>query len=254
VSLTALIITDNPELFKFYEKAFRDGDIHAKHSFYNTQDVLSKLLSVQPQILLIEAAFGDRAAWLLNYLSELQIPQRPAIFVCLEYRTPGWEQLFLRKGAMYVFEKSMSEMNIADCIMNLYSLYRNMEQQEKLFPELARLLRDCGFSPKHRGYSCIVESVQMLIQDGNVAHKSLTKKVYPYVARKQSTTPVRVEKNIRDAIRHAWEQENKRILLQLLGLDDGQKPPSNGKLLSSICERLREILHEKQHMVSHTTR
>jgi two-component system response regulator (stage 0 sporulation protein A) len=250
--LTALIITDNQESFRYYDRALRQENIYAKHSFFNPHEVFNKLLAVQPDILLMEVGLGDRAAWLLDYLSQLHLPRRPAIFICMGQRTSSWEQLFLRKGAMYVFDKSMSEMNIADCMLNLHSLYRNLEREENLYPELVRLLRDCGFSPKHRGYDCIVECVQMLFREEN-SHKALTKKVYPHVAKTQSTTPMNVEKNIRDAIRYAWSKGDGKTLQLHLGFDDHKRPPSNGKLLSSLCQQLREILHEKQHSTSDTS-
>lgn len=246
MALTSLIITDKQELFRYYESAFRTGNIYAKHSFFHLQEVAHKLVATQPDILLIETSFGDKIAQLLSNFSEMQLARRPAIFVCLENRTSSWEQLILRKGAMYVFDKTMSERNIVSCVIHLYSLYYSVEREEKLFPELVRLLRDCGFSPQHRGYACIVDSVQMLLKEVEY-YQSLTKKVYPHIARKQSTTPIRVEKNIRDAIRHAWSKGDRQAIQKYLGFGDDEKPPSNGKLISSICERLRETLYEKEY-------
>jgi DNA-binding NarL/FixJ family response regulator len=146
-ALTALIITDNQESFRYYDRALRQENIYAKHSFFNPHEVFNKLLAVQPDILLMEVGLGDRAAWLLDYLSQLHLPRRPAIFICMGQRTSSWEQLFLRKGAMYVFDKSMSEMNIADCMLNLHSLYRNLEREENLYPSWCACCGIAAFLP-----------------------------------------------------------------------------------------------------------
>lgn len=244
--LTALVVTDKQDFFRRCESAFHTSNTYSRRSSFHLQEAANKLAAMQPEILLIEAVLSDRAAHIFNALSQVDLPRRPAIFLCLEERTPNWEQIFLQRGVMYVFDKAMSEKNIVSCVMHLYTLYRSVEREEEMFPELMRLMRECGFSPRHKGYACIVDSIRLIYQQPEYG-QSLTKKVYPYIAKKQGTKPARVEKNIRDAIRHAWEKGNQGAIRECLGMrGDSDKPPSNGKLISTLCERLRETMHEKQ--------
>ncbi len=162
----------------------------------------------------------------------------PAIFLVVPNRTPEWEQLFLHKGALYTFDREMPESVVVKCILLLYTRYRSVEREEDILSELSRVLLRCGFAPKHRGYSCLMESVYF-VHSQPLLGSSLTKRVYPFIAKKLGTSQTRVEKNVRDAIRHAWENGGAHMIPSLLGCPPGRLP-SNGQVIACLCEYLRD--------------
>jgi two-component system response regulator (stage 0 sporulation protein A) len=126
--------------------------------------------------------------------------------------------------------------------MSLVSARGPTDRKERVTPELVRILRKCCISPRHRGYACIFESVELMFYQED-SDQPLTKKIYPNVAKKQGTTAVRVEKNIRDAIRGGWEKGGREAMSDILGCGR-EKPPTNGEFISCACEKMLEMVYD----------
>lgn len=244
MTITPLIVTNRQEFFRKCVSALRIHGIDAHLAAHQGQEVREKLRLIQPNLILVDVSLAENTARLLENLTPSVLQVKPAIFLSLGGRTPGWERFFLKMGAMYVFDQAMGEAVIVECMLGLYSLYRWTERTEELLPELVQILRDCRISSRHRGYACIFDSVQLIYHQPGYM-QSLTKKIYPHVAKLYDTTASRVEKNIRDAIRNAWENGGKAPMCELLGCGD-TKPPSNGQLIGAVCEKLREIIYRKE--------
>lgn len=56
----------------------------------------------------------------------------------------------------------------------------------------------------------------MVIKDVEVLN-SITKVIYPEIAKTHQTTPIRVERNMRNAIEVAWTKGDTKILEELFG-------------------------------------
>lgn len=63
------------------------------------------------------------------------------------------------------------------------------------------LLKKLGVNPAIKGWTYLNEAIQMSVDDPTVMEQ-VTKRMYPAIAKKCGTTPMRVER----AIRHAVEQ------------------------------------------------
>lgn len=246
--LTALVVTDNQEFFRRCDSAFHENNVYARLSSFYLQEVQKKVESIQPDILLIESPRYGKIAELLDALPGMSIQKSNALFICLERREASWEQYFLRKGAMYIFDQGMHEQTLVECIIQVYKHHKATQKRDDMMPELVRILRDCSVSPRHRGYTCIFDCVQ-LIQQQPTLGQSITKLIYPSVARKNNTTAARAEKNIRDAIRGAWESGGKDIMPDYLGCGR-DKPPTNSEFILAVCEKLREKMYERERSAS----
>ena len=242
--LTSWIVTERLHFFQLCESAFNSSNVYAYHLYDPSQKEELKLEAANPRILLIDAHNSEAALSVIDELLESLVFSKPAVFVYLNQRTNHCEQTLLRKGVMYVFGNHMQENIMVDCIMNLYTLYFSLIREEGVRSELIRLLRDCQISPRHKGYSCICDSVLLMFSSGDYC-QSLTKKIYPLVAQKQGATAERVEKNLRDAIRSGWTSGGRSSIPLLLGCGR-DKPPTNGEFISCVCEKLVEIIHDKK--------
>ena len=94
-----------------------------------------------------------------------------------------------------------------------------------------------GVSTKLRGYAYLREAVLLMIQN---PMQSITKELYPGVAKQFSSTPTQVERSIRNAIQHAWERRNEEQWLQVFQPDKAGKiaRPSNAAFISRLADRL----------------
>ena len=78
------------------------------------------------------------------------------------------------------------------------------------------MLRYVGVGPQYRGYRYLSVAVELVIQHGG-DDVQVTKAIYPAIAQRYNTTGDCVERDIRTAIRRAWESGG-------LGSPAGRRP------------------------------
>ena len=70
---------------------------------------------------------------------------------------------------------------------------------------------------------------------------SITKQLYPYVAKEYQTTPSRVERAIRHAIEIAWDRGGADVINSYFGCssDSYRGRPTNSEFIALISDRVR---------------
>lgn len=70
---------------------------------------------------------------------------------------------------------------------------------------------------------------------------SITKILYPTIAKKYDTTASRVERAIRHAIEVAWERGRVETIEELFGytVSNGKGKPTNSEFIALIADKLR---------------
>ena len=86
----------------------------------------------------------------------------------------------------------------------------------------------------------------MLSVNNNDMLNSITKVLYPTIARKYETTPSRVERAIRHAIEVAWSRGRMETLDSLFGytINTGKGKPTNSEFIALIADKIRLIYRE----------
>ena len=81
----------------------------------------------------------------------------------------------------------------------------------------------------------------MMTIDNMDVINSITKLLYPTVAKKYSTTASRVERAIRHAIEVAWDRGDTDVLNGIFGytIASGKGKPTNSEFIAMISDRLR---------------
>ena len=102
---------------------------------------------------------------------------------------------------------------------------------------VSNILVSLGINTKLRGYNYLREAV--LIMRANPM-QSITKELYPKVAREFLCTPTQVERSIRNAVQKAWENRDEDLWLQYFRENDGKSlsRPSNATFISRLADRL----------------
>ena len=81
-------------------------------------------------------------------------------------------------------------------------MYRREDNLEAVVTEV---IHEIGVPAHIKGYQYLREAIILTINDMDIIN-SVTKILYPTVAKRFNTTPSRVERAIRHAIEVAWEQ------------------------------------------------
>lgn len=100
------------------------------------------------------------------------------------------------------------------------------------------LLLTLGIRPKLRGFACLREAVLLSARE---EHVSVTKVLYPEVAKLCGCRSSHVERNIRSAIDAAWETRDENVWRMYFTPDSAGKMarPTNADFISRLADSLR---------------
>ena len=102
------------------------------------------------------------------------------------------------------------------------------------------VIHEIGVPAHIKGYNYLREAISLCIQDKEFIN-SITKLLYPTVARSYQTTSSRVERAIRHAIEVAWSRGREEILNGIFGytIDTNKGKPTNGEFIAMISDSIR---------------
>lgn len=119
-----------------------------------------------------------------------------------------------------------------------------LQKQELVFRDLEQdvtnMIHEIGVPAHIKGYQYLREAIMMSVEDPTMI-SSITKILYPTIAKRFQTTPSRVERAIRHAIEVAWSRGRMETLDALFGytIDTGKGKPTNSEFIALIADRIR---------------
>ena len=114
---------------------------------------------------------------------------------------------------------------------------------------ISKILQTLGVPAHLKGYRYLRTAILLTIKDMQVVG-SVTKLLYPEVAKLYETTNSKVERAIRNAIEISWERGNTDLFEELYGYSnkDGRERPTNSEYIANIADqiqvRLRQMKNE----------
>lgn len=110
----------------------------------------------------------------------------------------------------------------------------NMEQM------VTDTIHEIGIPAHIKGYQYLRHAIMMVIENLDIVN-SITKELYPTVAKDFNTTPSRVERAIRHAIEVAWDRGDPDVLNDFFGytIANAKGKPTNSEFIAMIADKLR---------------
>lgn len=111
---------------------------------------------------------------------------------------------------------------------------RDLEQ------DVTNMIHEIGVPAHIKGYQYLREAIMMSVEEPGMI-SSITKILYPTIAKRFQTTPSRVERAIRHAIEVAWSRGRMETLDSLFGytIDTGKGKPTNSEFIALIADKIR---------------
>ena len=105
---------------------------------------------------------------------------------------------------------------------------------------VTKIMLDMGVPAHLKGYHYLRTAIIMSIKDMETV-SSVTKLLYPEVAKRFRTTDQKVERAIRNAIEISWNRGNKESIQMLFGYSakGGQMRPTNSEYIARIADKIR---------------
>ena len=122
---------------------------------------------------------------------------------------------------------------------NVVSVKRDLEK------DVTEMIHELGVPAHIKGYQYLREAIMMSVEDMDMLN-SITKILYPSIAKKFDTTPSRVERAIRHAIEVAWSRGKMETLDALFGytINTGKGKPTNSEFIALIADKIRLLYRD----------
>lgn len=130
---------------------------------------------------------------------------------------------------------SKGSTEAADCRMD-----KNAYGEKNLEKDVTEMIHEIGVPAHIKGYQYLREAIMMSVEDNEMLN-SITKLLYPSIAKKYQTTASRVERAIRHAIEVAWSRGKMETLDALFGytINTGKGKPTNSEFIALIADKIR---------------
>ena len=210
--------------------------------------VLQKMLAVRPQVVLLDAFMPGLDALAVKQRYNAAGERHTSFFVTGAFQSEEMVQELLDEGFAYYFVKPFDESVLAARVLKAASgqekhlLHTSVDSDELTVTEI---LHQIGVPAHIKGYQYLREAILLTIDDMDIIN-SVTKVLYPEVARKFNTTPSRVERAIRHAIEVAWDRGDIETLQKFFGytVSNIKGKPTNSEFIAMIADCLS--LRQKQ--------
>ena len=112
--------------------------------------------------------------------------------------------------------------------------------ERNLETDVTNIIHEIGVPAHIKGYQYLRDSIIMSVGDMEMLN-SITKILYPTIAKKYQTTPSRVERAIRHAIEVAWSRGKMDTIEELFGytVSNGKGKPTNSEFIALIADKIR---------------
>lgn len=119
------------------------------------------------------------------------------------------------------------------------------KKERDLEKDVTDMIHEIGVPAHIKGYQYLREAIMMSVEDIEMLN-SITKILYPTIAKRFSTTPSRVERAIRHAIEVAWSRGKMETLESLFGytINTGKGKPTNSEFIALIADKIRLLYRD----------
>lgn len=249
-NLKIIIADDSTEFSKNCAKILKSYGMDVILTEKDGINVISKVKSEKPDVLLAEVFMPNLdILGVLENLKKMDAKLRPMVMVMSGFANPRLEKEILDAGASYYFLKPFDINTMAERIIKLSGwrnetspvvVNNNCVTDTELEVMVTDIIHQIGVPAHIKGYHYLREAIILSIKNSEIIN-SVTKLLYPTVAKNHATTSSRVERAIRHAIEVAWDRGDIDVLNSYFGytIQNDRGKPTNSEFIAMISDKLR---------------
>ncbi len=203
--------------------------------------LLEAIRTEEPDVVIVDGIIpGIDAAELIKRCSGFV--HKTFFIVASAYRNAFLERQIMAMENAYFMLKPFD----CDMLVNVINRAAQMDLLREdlgLAPDMKMVVTDIihqiGIPAHIKGYHYLREAILLSLEDDQML-ESITKLLYPTVAKKFNTTASRVERAIRHAIETAWDRGDLETIQTLFGytVAVGKGKPTNSEFIAMISDNL----------------
>ena len=235
------------------EKLLRHGfkKIEEAHDGTSTKEIIGRW---HPDVVLLDVWFANLDC--IQIIREtrkmhFEPDENPSFIVTSMVNNQNIFYEALREGADYCVLKPFDYDSLFARIDRILQLRKppELSPRETASPtrpgsdiesQVTKVIHQIGVPAHIKGYQYLRTAILMTISDNDVIN-SVTKVLYPTVAKRYATTSSRVERAIRHAIEVAWDRGDVDTLNSFFGytVQNSRGKPTNSEFIAMIADSLR---------------
>lgn len=243
-----LIVDENEQTRKFSkEELSRKGYLNVEEAS-NGEEAYFKIVSNYPDIVITDAWLSKiDGIGLIRKVMNLNFTSNIPKFILVSYANSN--TLFMEAtdaGASVCLSRPYDVVNLCDHINSLYQNrdINNYFSHKKYSIEeiVTETMHAIGIPTHLKGFQYLRSAIIMAVEDISTVN-SITKSLYPVIAKKYDTLTSRVERGIRHAIGLAWSKGGKMTyaLNSFFGFNGSSYStrPTNSEFIATIADSIR---------------
>lgn len=258
------IADDNERMIGILDGILRqDEDIQIVGVARDGEEVCQIIKDKEPDIVLLDIIMPklDGLTVMEKIGQDIHIQKKPEFVVISAIGQERITEDAFLLGARYYIMKPFDHEMLLSRIQNLKAdrqkrkteirkvvpYETKMDYMERnLETDVTNMIHEIGVPAHIKGYQYLRDAIMMAVEDMNMLN-SITKILYPTIAKNHQTTPSRVERAIRHAIEVAWSRGKMDTIDELFGytVSVGKGKPTNSEFIALIADKIR--LDYKKH-------
>ena len=249
--IKVLVVDDNAQMRDMMSECIKMQDFaEVVGEAGNGVEAVEKLQKLQPDIIILDLIMPMLdGIGVLEKLPELKI-RKPHIIVLSAIGHENIIQEAMSLGVEYYMVKPFDMEVLCKRIKEIAQEKQRSGEKRFFQPpaksaarsleeEITSIFLTIGIPAHIKGYHFLREAVKMVIDDPELIN-SITKELYPGVARRFNTTASKVERAIRHAIEVAWTRGRIENINNIFGYNIYTKndKPTNGEFIALVADKL----------------
>lgn len=248
------LVDDNKELIQMMQDYFiEQQDIEVVGTGYNGKECLELVERHTPDVLILDLIMPHiDGLGVLKRIRNINVEKLPNIIMLTAFGQEEVMKNAVDLGVSYFILKPFDLDNLADQIRQTHGLEDDrlsfsIQLENKKVPpirdlesDITNIIHEIGVPAHIKGYMYLREAITMVYNDIELLG-SITKVLYPDIAKHFNTTASRVERAIRHAIEVAWSRGNIDAISSLFGytVNVSKAKPTNSEFIAMVADRLR---------------
>ncbi len=248
--LKVMVADDSTELGQVFAKTFSSYGMDVTLCEKDGKKLVEKINTGNPDVVLADVFMPNLD--ILGVLSSINSKDnlhKPLVMAMSGFDNSRLERETLNAGASYYFLKPFDIDTLAQRIIQLSNWHNDKEpiiMRNNVLTDgdlelmITEILHQIGVPAHIKGYQYLRESIMLSVKDTEMIN-SITKLLYPTVAKNNKTTSSRVERAIRHAIEVAWDRGDIDTLNSYFGftVQNDRGKPTNSEFIAMISDKLR---------------
>ncbi|BBF41948.1 stage 0 sporulation two-component response regulator [Lachnospiraceae bacterium KM106-2] len=256
--INVAIVDDNERMVSLLSDIMKeDTDIDVVGTAANGVDALSIIKDKKPDVVLLDLIMPklDGLGVMEKVRNSNEYKKAPTFIVITAIGQEGVTENAFELGASYYimkpFDNNMILTRIKQIKGDLHTKLveplkatsfenKAVYMERNLESDVTNIIHEIGVPAHIKGYQYLRDAIMMSVNDSEMLN-SITKLLYPSIAKRHKTTPSRVERAIRHAIEVAWSRGKMDTIDDLFGytVNNGKGKPTNSEFVALIADKIR---------------